>query len=547
MSKRLLVLIAGIILAVAGALAGFSENKPLAARKSPPRPKLVILLTIDQFRNDYLDRFKPYFVAGGFNRLMSSGARFTNCRYDYATTTTGPGHATIATGAYSSVHGIIGNAWYDRTLKRLVNCVEDLNTRVVDSAEGSRDQRGASPHYLAGTTVGDELRMASNFRSKVISISLKDRGAVLPGGHTANAAYWYDGKTGGFISSTYYMSALPSWVAQFNARRPAQEYCGKAWTALPETPGAEGKTFSQHRPGAGEECPGPRLLDWLDETPFMTDIELRFAREAIRSEKLGQGPETDMLTLSLSANDFVGHHFGPSSPQVADTTLRTDRALAGFLDDIDRMVGLNNVWIAVSADHGVSPTPQDIEGRNLGIGQFDSKGMLAAVEARLSKVFGDDKWIESYDIPYVYLNRATLDKHQISPARASEEAAQAAQSAPGIFAAFSRDALASGNVPHSEIARKVLNSFNLTRGGDVFIVLEPFSVATSSDTTATHGTPWEYDSHVPLLLWGSAFQPGEFAIPCQPVDLAPTLTQALGINHSSGTVGGPLLPALIKR
>ena len=546
LSKRLLSLAAGVALLIAGAaLTGFPQTRPPAA-KAPARPKLVLLITIDQFRADYLDRFRPYFVAGGFNRLMS-GARFTQCRYDYASTATGPGHATLATGAYPDHHGIIGNAWYDRALKRPVNCVEDSNARIVDSAEGSRDQRGASPHWLIGSTLTDELRIATNFKSKVVSIALKDRAAILPGGHNANAAYWYDGKTGAFVSSTYYMPKLPAWVADFNARTPAKDYCGKPWKALVKTPGAEGRILTEFRPAAGEGCPTPRFLDWLEYTPSMTEIELRFAREAIRQEKLGQGPGTDMLTLALCANDFIGHKYGPYSPEVADTTLRTDRELAGFLGDLDRMVGLNNVWIALAADHGVAPTPQYIRERNLGIGMFESKGVQDAVQSRLSKVFGEDKWIESYDTPYIYLNRDAIAKRQVSPDRAAEEAAQAAMGAPGVFAAFTRSGLSTGNVANSAIARKVLNSFNLRRGGDVFIVLEPYAVSSGSDTATNHGTPWNYDAHVPIILWGSAFRPGEYAGPCQPVDLAVTLAAALGIEEPSGAVGTPLTPALIKR
>ena len=261
MSKRLLLFLGVLALAAIGvALAGFSQNRP--ATKAPVRPKLILLITIDQFRNDHLDRFKPYFVAGGFNRLMG-GARFTNCRYDYAVTLTGPGNATLATGAYPNTHGIIANNWYDRALKRQVNCVEDLNTRIVDSAQGSSEQRGASPRRLLGSTLSDELRMASGFESKVISIALKDRSAILAGGHTANAAYWYKAKTGSFVSSTYYMTELPAWVAEFNGGIPAKDYCGRAWKALAETPGANGRVFDEFKPEAGESCPSPRFLAWM--------------------------------------------------------------------------------------------------------------------------------------------------------------------------------------------------------------------------------------------------------------------------------------------
>jgi predicted AlkP superfamily pyrophosphatase or phosphodiesterase len=389
--------------------------------------------------------------------------------------------------------------------------------------------------------------MATQFQSKVISISIKDRGAILPGGHNANAAYWYDGKTGGFVSSTYYMDALPPWVDEFNNQPPARAYCGKPWKALPETPGAEGQVFKEYRAAAGESCPSPRFIDWVGDTPYMNEIALRFARAALREEKLGQGAGTDLLAVSLSANDHVGHEYGPYSPQVADMTLRTDRDLAAFLDDLDKSVGLQHVWVALSGDHGAAPTPQYIKEHNLGHGLFESKTVRAAVEAHLSSMFGEDKWIENLDIPYIYLNLETLAKRQVSVEKAADEAAHAAMSVPGVFAAFSRASLISGNPSGQSIAHKAFNSLNLDRGGEVFFVLQPYSVASGSETSTSHGTPWGYDAQVPLIFWGSAFRHGEFAQPCQPVDLAVTLAAALGIEPPSGAVGSPLLSALAPK
>lgn len=250
MTKRRIASLLCILALSCAAVLFWSSTGETETAKPSTRPRLVILIIIDQFRNDYLDRFRPYFVEGGFNRLMS-GARFTTCRYNYAITATGPGHASIATGTYSNIHGIIENEWYDRALKRPVNCVEDPDTRIVDSARGSGEKRGASPHFLLGSTLGDELRLASNFQSKVISVSLKDRAAILPGGHTANAAYWYQASTGRFVSSTYYMTALPHWAAGFDDGLPAKEYCGKAWKALDETPGASGQVFTEYKGGPG--------------------------------------------------------------------------------------------------------------------------------------------------------------------------------------------------------------------------------------------------------------------------------------------------------
>ncbi len=545
---RRVVLCISLLVAAAGiwaALAGFSRTQAPAA-KMPARPKLVILITIDQFRNDYLDRFRPRFVAGGFNRLMS-GARFTNCRYDYASTVTGPGHATLATGANPSTHGIIANAWYDRTLKRPVNCVEDMNTRIVDSAQGSSQQRGASPRRLLGSTFSDELRTASGSESKIISIALKDRGAILPGGHSANAAYWYQAATGAFVSSTYYMEQLPAWVAEFNGRVHANNYCGKPWKAIEETSGAEARIFDEYRPGPGEACPSSRFLAWMAGTPFLSEIQLSFAREAMRQEKLGQGPGTDILAFGLSANDSVGHRYGPHSPQLADMTLRTDRELAAFFEDVDRMVGLSKVWIALSADHGVAPTPQYIKARGLGHGSFESLTLRMAIENHLSSAYGEERWIDSLELPNVFLNLEAIAKRQLTHEKVAEEAARAAMTTPGVFAAFTRSSLARDGAGTSPIARKIFNSFNLDRSGDLFVVLEPFAVPAGSETGTTHGSPWNYDTHVPMLFWGSAFRRGEHSEPCQPADLAPTLAAALGLAQPSGATRPPLASALVKR
>ena len=357
-SALLYLLVAVILLA---------EPAPDAGGESPgfpQRPKLVLVLVIDQFRYDYLMRFRPYFGGGEFNRLLDGGAVFTDCRYDYATTMTGPGHATLLTGAYPWAHGIIENNWYDRASQREVYCVEDLRTRIVASREKASGTPGYSPRTLNASTLGDELRMATDFRAKAVSTSLKDRAAVLMGGHTPNAAYWYDVGSGRFVSSTYYMSKLPDWVDDFNQHSPISQFCGQKWQALPETPGADGKVFDEFEPSAGETCPDPKFLGWLENTPFMNQLELAFARDAIRSEHLGQGTETDLLTLSLSVNDYIGHAYSPYSPQVADTTIRTDRELAAFFADLDKTVGLDNVWIALSADHGVAPSPNFIQKHN---------------------------------------------------------------------------------------------------------------------------------------------------------------------------------------
>lgn len=548
MRTRLLTLalvfaVAGFFLLAAHASLVSKDQAAVAGQSAQAtdvaRPKLVVALVIDQLRYDYLVRFRPFFVAGGFNLLLG-GANFIDCRYDYATTATCPGHATLFTGAYPNIHGIIGNDWYDKRRYRRVYCVEDPDTQLVGGSVGP----GFSPRKLMGDTIGDELHLATDFQSKVISISLKDRASVIPGGHTANAAYWYDALTGRFVTSTYYMTALPAWVTAFDAPPPARAYCGRAWEALPETPGVGGQVFKTFSSAPGETCPDSKFLGWLNATPYMNQIELNFALDSVKSERLGQGPATDLLAVSLSVNDYVGHGYGPYSPEVADTTIRTDRYLADFFKGLDQLVGLDNVWIALSADHGVAPTPKFSVEHHLSGPKAPPLAVDAAVERALSKAFGQDRWVQDMDETYISLNSFTLEKHRVEVARAERIAAEAASSVPGVRTAFTRTQLLEGPLPYSPLARKASNSFNEKRSGDVFLVPDPYAATIPPGATSEHGAPWNYDAQVPLIFWGKAFKPGTYAIPCQPIDFAPTLAAALRLTQPSGAQGQPLIPAL---
>jgi len=276
----------------------------------------------------------------------------------------------------------------------------------------------------------------------------------------------------------------------------------------------------------------------------MNEIELGLASAAVRSERLGAGPETDLLTLSLSVNDYIGHEYGPYSEQVADTVIRTDRDLAVFFDDLDKLVGLDNVWMAFSADHGVAPSPAFIQQHNLGPGMAQPGVIRGAVEKALTAAFGPGPWVEDEDEPYIFLNREMLDKRNIPEAKAEELAAHAAASQPDVAAAFTRTQLLTGNLPGSPIARKAAHSFNSRRSGDVFFVLMPYAVPSSSATGTTHGSPWNYDAQVPLIFWGNAFKPGFYPTKCEPIDLAATLAARLGLTQPSGTQGTPLDVAL---
>ncbi len=526
------------------ALALFPVPPSEAASDYPRRPKLVVILVIDQFRYDYLVRFRQAFGEGGFNRLLKGGANFVDCRYDYATTETGPGHATLFTGAYPNLHGIISNTWYDRARHQPMYCVEDPTVHILGEPAGAATPRGVSPRSLLGSTLGDELRMASNFQSRVIAISLKDRSAVLPGGHTANAAYWYDPATGHFITSSYYMKSLPAWVEQFNAAEPTKAFCGKSWEALPETPGIDGKLLAPAPGGNNAPCPNPHFRAWMMGTPYMNEVELNFAEAAIENEGMGQGPATDLLAVSLSINDYIGHAFGPYSPEVADTTVRTDRYLAAFFTALDKRVGLTNVWIALSADHGVAPPPEYVMEHHLGMGLIYPQTVVDAVKQALTKAYGAASWIEFASGAWVYLNYAALASRGADIPQAQALAAEAAASVPGIQAAYTRAQLSSATLPDSPLGRKAAHCFNVQRAGDILVILSPFAVPSEAATRTTHGSPWNYDAEVPLLLWGDPFKPGIYTTPCQPIDLAPTLASLLGLTQPSGAQGSPLTESI---
>lgn len=499
------------------------------------KPRLIIMLVIDQFRYDYLLRFRPEFVQGGFNLLLG-GANFVNCRYDYATTATCPGHAALATGAYANLNGIIDNSWWVPSLGKETYCVADPNVHLVGAASGE----GMSPHNLTASTFGDELRLASGLKSRVVSISWKDRAAIMLGGRMPSAVYWADPRTAHFITSSYYTDKLPGWVEEFNAQDPAKEYCAEAWRALPETPGVGGKLLHPAATGSGEPCPSQKFSEHLPSTPFANQLELNFATAAIRNERLGHGPATDLLAISLSANDYIGHGYGPYSPEVADVTLRTDRYLAEFFKKVGQLVGLDNVWITLSADHGVAPTPAFIQEHHLGAGRVDEKAVKSAVEQALAKAFGPGDWLAEAEEFYLNLNHPALESHHISVARAQSVAARAAMSVPTIRAAFTRTQFLTGQLPRTPLARKAAHSYNPTRSGDVFLIPQPFAVVTESTTGTSHGTPWNYDAQVPLVFWGQAFKPGIYTNPAEPIDLAATLAAALGVTLPSDAQGPPL-------
>lgn len=548
-----------LILSILLASATLSARSRPQASGVPRQPRLVVLIIIDQFRQDYLLRFKPFFGVGGFRRFLDQGAVFTNCFYNYAQTLTAPGHATLSTGTVPAEHGIIGNEWFDRASGEIVTSVTDRSRQLVGGTG-----RGVSPQALIGTSLADQLRLSTTFRSKVVGLSLKDRGAILPAGKSGNLALWFDSRSGHFITSDYYVEELPPWVTQFNAAKPADKYFGARWEktfppaayALADADDrpyegvtAGGTRTFPHVITGGLSSPGPAFYDALTATPFANDLLVDLAQAAIKNEHLGEDDDPDLLTISFSANDIAGHTYGPFSQEIADITLRTDQALARLFSYLDRRFGPGGYIVALSADHGVSPMPEFATAHRLGGRRISPGAVIQAVERHLSARFGEEKWIDPraellVAAGAIYLNREAIGKRNLDPAVVERAAAEAARTVPGIAASFTRSDLLAGQHRHDRLSTLVANGFHPERSGDVILITEPLAIFWRQATGTTHGSPYTYDTHVPLLLLGAGIKPGTYWTPCTPADLAPTLATLLGIEVPTGVTGRVLQDAL---
>ena len=494
------------------------------------RPKLVIIIVIDQFRGDYLERYHDQWGEGGFRLLLDHGANFSDCNYDYANTRTAPGHATLLTGAYTNGHGIMANEWWDPQKKSKVAAVDDDQTKLVGIAGGAP---GASPHYLLADTLGDELKLATQGKSRVFGIALKDRAAVLPAGFAANAAFWIDRQTGAWVTSTYYRNDLPKWAQDFDDSKRAEKYLNQEWKD------ANGKILRTTKPPDGK--PG-NFYDLVGSTPLANDYELEFARELITYEKLGDGPATDLLIVSLSANDILGHKVGPDSPEMQAMELATDRQLAGFFDFLGHQIGLANVWIALSADHGIAPLPKFAADMHFPAANVPGDKMRSQINSALSvKLSRPAEYVKAIDYPVAWLNSDAFAALKMKEEDAERDVGEVLKEA-GLRGYYTRSQLQRGDAPNTELGLKYLHSYSPIGGWYVLGVPPPFTVGFMGGTD--HATPYTYDTHVPLALYGVPFQPGTYRTHTEPVDLAATLASLLGINAPTHAVGRVLTEAL---
>ncbi|MGI9199996.1 MAG: alkaline phosphatase family protein [Woeseiaceae bacterium] len=538
------------------------------------KPKLVLQVTVDQLRGDLPTRYYDRLGEGGFRYLWESGVVFRNAHHAHANTETIVGHTTLATGAHPSSHGMIGNIWFDRELGYTTYNIEDANYKLltagaavdadteIDPTQRAARSEGRSPSAIMVTTFSDELRSGTGGRAKAIGVSVKDRGAVSMAGH-AGTAYWFSKASGEFVTSNYYMDRYPDWVTTFNEQQPAQRYANSSWELLQprdtylfgasddrpwETDvGGFGRTFP-HSFGDGSS---PYFTTWLTLSSAGDELVLDFAKQALLGENLGKGEVTDYLSVSFSSTDYVGHVFGPSSLEAEDNILRLDRALADLFAFVDKHVGLENTLIVLSADHGGPDTPGYLNSLRIPAGYVDPDTWEkdAAIERIKAEFDIQGELIEAYNHPYLYLS-TDVKADQTIDQRLLEDAVVAELSNfEGVSLAISSSALQRGNLPDTQLISTVINNFNAKRSGEVFIVFEPNWFINDFDgltVASTHGSPWNYDTYVPIVFAGHGLIPGVINRHVQTVDVAVTLSAYLGIKFPSGAAGNPLVEVLEK-
>lgn len=516
------------------------------------RPKLVVGIVVDQMRYDYISRFWNGYSEGGFKRLVKEGFNFKNNHYNYAPTSTGPGHASVYTGTTPASHGIIGNDWYDKEIGASVYCAADNTYASVGTASAAGQM---SPKQLLTTTISDQLKLHTQSRSKVIAIALKDRGAVLPGGHTADAAYWFHGKEeGSWISSTFYMETLPSWVTQFNSKVP-QQY-KKPWDLLKSEKayiqsGSDKNNYEgAYRGETAAVFPHDLVSLWeangaydiLKATAYGNSLTADFALAALKGENLGKGVDTDFLAISFSSTDYVGHQFGVNSREIEDTYYRLDLDLERLLKALDAQVGPGNYSLFLTADHAAVQVPTYLKDLKIPSGYFNSKVFKEKLNAYVADQFGSEDLIENISNYQVFLNRDLAAQLDINLREMQEDLAQFILQDSAVERTYTAHQMWGGEYTKG-IPYILQNGYNPKRSGDVLFVLKP-AVISYSRTGSTHGSPQIYDTHTPLLFYGKGFKRGASYERSEIPDIAPTLAAMLGIAFPNGTTGKPLTQVL---
>ena len=533
------------------------------------QPRLVLQITVDALRGDLPGRYSHVLGEGGFRYLMDEGVNYTNAHYQHANTETIVGHVSLATGSVPAAHGMVGNVWFDREAGRLVYNIEDADHHLltvgadvdqkteIDPTQKAAKVDGRSPAAILSSTFSDELAVHYGGQSKIFAVSVKDRGAVSLAGH-AGKAFWFSKASGEFVTSTYYYDQYPEWVKAWNADKPAQAYAGKSWELLHDSSKylfgeADDREYETDFPGFGRTFPHPfgtaddkYFTTRLTLSPAGDQLTLDFAMALIEQEQLGQDAVPDYLSVSFSSTDYVGHIFGASSLESEDNIAHLDRTLAKLFAYVDEKIGLENTLIVLSADHGQPEVPGHLH--ELGIEDahyFDTDALdktpaIAAIKKQLGISEG---LIEAYFQPYIYLNRELIQEKGLDQAEVEKVIAAELVKFDGVAAAVSSTALRTDNLPDTLLMRAILHNFHSKRSGDIYVIFEPNVFINDFDgltVASTHGSPWRYDTYVPVMFAGAGLKPATVNRSITPYDVAPTLAGYLGIKPPSGAIGNPL-------
>ena len=522
----------------------------VSAAPAGAQPKLVVVIVVDGLPSEQVQRYRDQFGQGGLRRLLDQGASFSNAHQAHGVTVTAVGHTAILTGAYPYQHGIIGNNWIDPVTKKSVYCTED--TAYTYIGEATKPDDGTSPAKLRVGTLGDELRYATGNQAKVVSVSGKDRGAILLAGKSGTA-YMYMDNSGNFASSTYYMQAHPQWVQRYQATRPQDRYYGKSWIPLladaayandasddfyPAKAGVKNRFPFVFASASGKR--DAEYFNGLKTGPFLDELTLDFARAAVEGENLGKNPAgvTDLLAVSLSAHDYVNHAFGPESKMSHDHLQRLDRMLAGFFSYLDERVGMDNVVVVLTADHGFTNVPEFSQSRHLDAQRLDGKKMVAALDTHLAEKYKIDKLVVAASLPSIHLDYAQIEKAGLRRDDVENVAARFLLDQAGVAQVYTRTQLESGAVSDTRMSTLVRRAWNRQLSGDLMVITKPYWFFGTGTTGASHGTPYAYDTNVPLLIMGKRWiTPGAYGQYAEVVDIVPTLGVLLHVRPPAAAEG----------
>lgn len=517
-------------------------------KETHKKPTLVVGIVIDQMRYDYLTRYNDRYGNDGFKRLLNEGFSLENAHYNYIPTYTAVGHASIYTGTTPDMHGIIGNWWYDKFARKSIYCVTDTTYTTIGS-ESNYGQR--SPYRMYTTTITDQLRLAQNMKGKTIGVAIKDRSSILPAGHTATAAYWFDSSPESkVITSSFYMAELPNWVKDFNNSKPADAYTSKPWgtlydistytRSLPDNnpfeetfKGEKTPTFPHDLPSLKDQNSGNGIIK---ETPFGNSMTLDLAKAAIKGEDLGKTEYTDFLAISFSSTDYVGHRYGPDAVEIEDTYLRLDKDLADLFTFLDNEVGNGNYTLFLTADHAAAQVPAYLKSIRIPAEYFDSKGFKQFMKGICMKYFKSGNLIENISNHQVFLNKKELERLQLSANQVSQVIADEAINFNGIYKAVTARTMQTTNFDRG-ILNTLQNGYNQKFSGDVLLIPNPASITGHLNGGTTHGSGYSYDTHIPMIFYGNGIKKGRSAKRYEIIDIAPTLSNLLQIEFPNGSTG----------